>query len=184
MRYRYDYYYGGWPPYVPVAEKRARAQAKIARLRKKGKSIEPVEINGHAITATFWGKAWCKNLESYSDYSNRLPRGRTYVRNGSVIDLQISNGKISALVQGSSLYEVEITIRPIEPARWNSLVKQCSGQIASLVELLQGKLSTNIMKIMTDPQAGLFPAPKQISLKCSCPDWAEMCKHVAATLYG
>ncbi len=179
-----DYGYGGWPPYVPVAERRRRALAKIAGLKKKGREVSPINIKGRTIAITFWGKAWCENLESYSDFSNRLPRGRTYVRNGSVIDLQIAEGKVTALVQGSSLYKVEIAIRPMEAAKWRAIVAECSRKIESLVELIQGRLSTSVMSTITNQKSGLFPTPKQIALKCSCPDWAEMCKHVAATLYG
>jgi len=176
--------YGGWPRYVPVAERKRKAAAKIASLKKNGEEVSPVVLRGRTIASTFWGKAWCENLEAYSDYSSRLPRGRTYVRNGSVLHLQIAEGKVKALVQGSSLYKVEITIRPVETPTWRSLVKECSGKIDSLVELLQGKFASSVMAVMTNPKLGLFPAPKQIELKCSCPDWATMCKHVAAVLYG
>lgn len=179
---RYDY--GGFAPYVPVAKHRKQAEEKVARLRKKGRAISPVRIEGRAITRTFWGKAWCDNLEAYSDYSNRLPRGRSYVRNGSVIDLQIGKGEITALVSGSSVYTVSVSIKALEKDRWKAVIGQCSGQIDSLVELLQGKFSRGVMEIITCRQRGLFPAPKQIEMDCSCPDGAVMCKHVAAVLYG
>jgi len=177
-------YYGGFAPYVSVAERKKQAAKKIATLQKKGKSIHPVRIEGRAIARTFWGKAWCDHLENYSDYSNRLPRGRTYVRNGSVIDLQIAEGSVQALVSGSSIYTVKITIHPLEKPRWKVLIEECSGKIDSLVELLQGKFSGGVMEVITHREKGLFPSPKQISLHCSCPDGAVMCKHVAATLYG
>lgn len=136
------------------------------------------------IARTFWGKAWCDNLEAYSDFENRLPRGRTYVRNGSVIDLQIGQGEIAALVSGSSVYTVEIAIKPLERTRWKALIEACAGQIDSLVELLHGRFARGVMEIITCKQRGLFPSPKQISMNCSCPDGAIMCKHVAAVLYG
>ena len=177
-------YYGGWAPYVPVADRRKQAAKKIAALQKKGKSISPIRIEGRSIARTFWGKAWCSNLEAYSDFSNRLPRGRTYVRNGSVIDLQTGKGEITALVSGSSIYTVKVAIRPLERTRWKALIEVCSGQIDSLVELLQGKFARGVMEIITCKQRGLFPSPKQISMDCSCPDGAIMCKHVAAVLYG
>lgn len=177
-------YYDGWAPYVSVAERRKRAAKKIAALQKKGKNISPIRIEGRSIARTFWGKAWCDNLEAYSDFSNRLPRGRTYVRNGSVIDLQIGKGEITALVSGSSIYTVMVAIRPLERIRWKALIEACSGQIDSLVELLQGKFARGVMEIITCKQRGLFPSPKQISMDCSCPDGAIMCKHVAAALYG
>jgi uncharacterized Zn finger protein len=144
----------------------------------------PVEVAGRVIAATFWGKAWCDNLESYSDFENRLPRGRTYVRNGSVVDLEIETGKVTALVCGSNLYRISINIRPLALARWKKIKAHCGGQIGSLVELLQGRLSRGVMEIVTGREFGLFPPPGEIDMSCSCPDWAEMCKHVAATLYG
>lgn len=176
--------FGGWAPYVPVHERRRRAAAEVAKLRRGEREISPVRIHGRKITETFWGKAWCAHLESFSDYANRLPRGRTYVRNGSVVDLQIERGKVTALVQGSSLYRINIDVKPADPKKWKSIVTACSGQIDSIVELLQGKLSDGVMRIITDQATGLFPAPRQIGLRCSCPDSASMCKHVAATLYG
>jgi uncharacterized Zn finger protein len=153
-------------------------------MRKKGRSITPVKPEGKTIARTFWGKAWCDNLESYSDYENRLPRGRAYLRNGSVVHLEVAAGRVEALVSGSELYRVEIEIAALAAARWKTIKKSCSGGIASLVELLQGKLSAGVMATITRPREGLFPAPKEIALKCSCPDWAGMCKHVAAALYG
>lgn len=181
----YGYYsYGGFAPYVSVAKRRQQAAKKIKALQKKGRSISPVQLEGRAIAKTFWGKSWCGNLEAYSDFSNRLPRGRTYLRNGSVLDLQIGKGKVTALVNGSSLYTVEIAIKPLEKNYWQSLIKECSGQIDSLVELLQGRFSKAVMGVITDKQKGLFPSPQQISMNCSCPDGAVMCKHVAAALYG
>jgi uncharacterized Zn finger protein len=153
-------------------------------MKREGRTLSPVEVQGRKIATTFWGDAWCRNLEAYSDYANRLPRGRTYVRSGSVIDLQIERGRVRALVTGTSLYEVAIEMQPLPRARWTHIKTQCAGQIASLVELLRGSLSDSVMEIVTRKGEGLFPSPGEISLSCSCPDWATMCKHVAATLYG
>jgi uncharacterized Zn finger protein len=178
----YDGY--GWGPYVSEAERRRKALKKMESLRKKGRTISPVSIDGRIIAKSFWGKAWCENLESYSDYENRLPRGRTYVRNGSVVDLQIAASQITALVSGSEIYEVKVEILPVAKPHWTSICEDCSGSIDSLVELLQGRLSKGVMERISQQQAGLFPSPKEIKLSCSCPDWAEMCKHVAAVLYG
>ena len=179
-------YYGGWGwrPYVSVAQRQAQAMRKIAQLKKKGRVISPVEIEGRSIATTFWGKAWCENLERYGDYANRLPRGRTYVRNGSVIDLQIAFGEVKALVSGSSIYKVGVKITPVSKARWKSICKDCAGAIDSLVELLQGRFSKGVMERICRENNGLFPSPKEIQFSCSCPDWAYMCKHVAAVLYG
>jgi uncharacterized Zn finger protein len=177
-------YEDDWRPYIPVAERRRLAAKKIAKLKKAGHKISPVEITGRKITTTFWGNAWSQNLESYSDYANRLPRGRTYVRNGSLVDLQIEAGHVRALVSGSEIYEIDIAIERLTKARWNKVKGQCVGQIASLVEMLQGSISKGVMEIVTRKGTGLFPGPREISFDCSCPDWAEMCKHVASTLYG
>ena len=174
----------GWPKYVSVAERRKKARKTIAKLTKKGAKFNPVTINGKTIANTFWGKSWCKNLESYSDFANRLPRGRTYVRNGSVVDLNIKPGKISAIVFGSDMYNIEIEIAALSKQQWSTIIKECSGKIDSLLELLQGKFSKSVMEIITRPRSGLFPHPKEIKLSCSCPDYANMCKHVAAVLYG
>ena len=178
------YGYGNWRPYVPVAKRKAKAAREMERLRKKGADIQPVRLTGRKIAGTFWGEAWCEHLESFSDYENRLPRGRTYVRNGSVCHLAIAKGKIEAKVSGSSMYTVKIDIGTLPPAKWKSLKARCAGQVGSLLELLQGKLSDRVMTIVTDRDEGLFPSPKEIKLSCSCPDWATMCKHVAAVLYG
>lgn len=171
-------------PYVSVAQRKAKAEREMAKLAKKGHTISPVKIDGRKIAGTFWGKAWCENLESYSDFANRLPRGRTYVRNGSVVDLQIKPGKVTARVMGSELYDIDIEIKPLSKPHWRTISSQCAGQIASVLELLQGRLSQGVMEIITHRENGLFPKPSEISLDCSCPDWADMCKHVAAALYG
>ena len=175
---------GGWAPYVPVAERRRQAERMLASLKKKGRICQPVVIDGRAIARTFWCKNWCEHLESYSDYASRLPRGRTYARNGSVIDLQIAAGKISALVAGSDIYKVDISVQPIEQGLWQAILDECAGKVASLVELLQGRLSSAVMDVVARPGTGLFPVPQQIRFHCSCPDAASMCKHVAASLYG
>lgn len=176
--------YYDYPPYVPVAQRRARAKKKMQSMRKQGMNVQPIEIEGRKITQTFWGKAWCSHLEQYSDFSNRLPRGRTYVRNGSVCHLEIDKGRITAIVSGSSLYNIEVKITPLAASRWKTIKNQCAGQIGSLLELLQGKLSKQVMEIVTDPKKGLFPSPREIKLDCDCPDWATLCKHIAAVLYG
>lgn len=178
---RYD---GGWAPYVPVAERRRRAERAIAKLRKKGHPVAPVTIAGRFIATTFWGRAWCDNMESYRDYASRLPRGRTYVRNGSVVDLQITPGQITGLVSGSELYQVVITIKETATAQWRAICGDCAGGINSLVELLQGRFSNGVMERLCRQESGLFPRPADIRFTCSCPDYAFLCKHVAAVLYG
>ena len=173
-----------WGRYVPVAERRATARREMDKLRKKGKNIQPVTIDGRTIARSFWGKGWCDHLESFSDYASRLPRGRTYVRNGSVCHLEIRPERIEAIVSGSELYNIVIRIKPLPAATWASIKNTCSGRIGSVLELLQGKLSDQVMAIVTDRRHGLFPQPGEITFDCSCPDWAGMCKHIAAVLYG
>ncbi|MHB8877797.1 MAG: SWIM zinc finger family protein [Myxococcaceae bacterium] len=179
MFYGYEF-----PPYVPVAERRRRAQKKIAELKKRGKKVCPVVIEGRVIAGTVWGKAWCDHLEAYSDFESRLPRGRSYARNGSVIDLQLETGKLTAMVSGSEIYDIDIEIGALPRARWSALVKECAGKIDSVVELLTGKLSGGVMEVLCRKGTGLFPSPKEISMSCSCPDGAYLCKHLAAVLYG
>jgi uncharacterized Zn finger protein len=175
-------YYYGFRPYVPVAQKRAKAIKYVNK--KLGNKANPINLSGKKIATTFWGIAWCDNLESYSDFENRMPRGRTYIRNGSVVHLEIDKGVVRSFVAGSDTYEIEVKIDPLKPDAWKRLKQLCAGEIASVVELLQGKLSKNVLAIVTDKKDGLFPSPKEIHLACSCPDWAVLCKHVAATLYG
>jgi uncharacterized Zn finger protein len=181
---RYDYGYGGWAPYVPVAERRRKAMKKMDALRKKGVDIQPVTIEGRKIARSFWGEAWCEHLESFSDFENRLPRGRAYVRNGSVCHMAVAKGAIEAKVSGSELYTIKVSIKTLPGHKWIAIKGRCSGQIGSLLELLQGKLSDHVMEVVTDRKEGLFPLPGEMSFQCSCPDSARMCKHVAAVLYG
>ncbi len=176
--------YWGWKPYVSVAARRAKAEKAAAKAKKAGAEHAPIAAYRGAIAKTFWGKAWCENLERYSDFDNRLPRGRAYVRNGSVIDLQIAAGQVRAQVMGSRLYQVGVTVTAVPDKHWRAIGADCSGSIDTLVELLQGKLSKAVMERICKPGTGLFPATKEIQFNCSCPDWAAMCKHVAAVLYG
>ena len=173
-----------WKPYVSVAKRREQAAKKIKKLVKKGEIIQPVILEGKKIVYTFWGKAWCDHIESLSDDENRLPRGRTYVRNGSVCHLEINTGVINALVSGSELYQVKILIQPLPTETWSAIKKNCSGKISSLIDLLSGQLSKNIMDLVCDENHGLFPKQNEIKASCNCPDWSTMCKHIAAVLYG
>lgn len=178
--------YGRFPEYISVAERKKKIAQQTAKLKAKNKKdvLQPIVVQGRLMAKTFWGKAWFKNLESYADYAYRLDRGRSYVRNGAVADLKIQSGEIHALVCGTRTYKVHITILATSSTDWRSLIKECSGKINSLVELLQGKFSQHIMQIITQPDRGLFPKNREISFNCSCPDHASMCKHVSAVLYG
>jgi uncharacterized Zn finger protein len=184
------WYSGGWdyyPPYLSAGEKRAHGMLALTKLLKKSKrTAEPVATTGRKrqLASTFWGKAWCVNLERYADFANRLPRGRAYLRNGSVLDLAIAEGRIEAYVAGSELYRVTIGIAPLSKTRWRRVVTRCAGRIGSLVSLLRGELSDDVLAVMTHAKDGLFPEPREMTLDCSCPDQAALCKHIAAVLYG
>ena len=173
-------------PSVPEQRERARLEGKRLerKMTKSGRKPSPVRIEGRAIARSFWGRAWCENLEAYRDYAYRLPRGRSYVRHGAVLDLGIDEGRIRAVVSGTDLYDVDISIKPLAKAQWGRIKTQCAGEIGSLIELLEGRLSDRVMGIVTDRGQGLFPKPKEIQMTCTCPDWATMCKHVAAVMYG
>ncbi|HVK77844.1 MAG TPA: hypothetical protein VM734_31275 [Kofleriaceae bacterium] len=177
-----DYY--GWGGRRSVAGRRAEAERIVAKAARGGRPVSPVVIEGRKIASTFWGTAWCNNLERYRDFAYRLERGRSYVRSGAVVDLQIEAGVIRAQVSGTFLYQVEIGIDAVEAAAWRAIQQDCAGSIGSLVDLLAGKLSEAVMARLCVPETGLFPAPAAIRFECSCPDHATMCKHVAATMYG
>jgi uncharacterized Zn finger protein len=181
----YGYGYGGFRPYMSVAQRLARGRREVARLAKKrGRAADPVTIEGRQIARTFWGQAWCDNLERYSDFANRLPRGRTYVRNGSVLDLQLAPGRVEALVAGHEIYRIEIDLTRLPAARWKRIIAGCAGKIGSLIGLLRGELSPEVLGVLTRKDSGLFPTPRELTMRCSCPDWAGLCKHLAAVLYG
>jgi uncharacterized Zn finger protein len=177
--------YRGFPRYVSTAARRRTAERELEKLAKKGRrQPAPIVIEGRKIATTFWGDAWCKNLERYSDFANRLGRGRSYVRNGLVIDLRIDPGIVTARVSGTDLYTVKMTVAAVPTTRWRAICRDSAGAIDSVIELLQGQLSKNVMARLCEKGTGLFPAPAEIKMTCSCPDAAIMCKHVAATLYG
>lgn len=178
--------YWNFPRYISVAEKRAKAAKKLKEMSKKNPNLKPVILQGTAIARTWWGKAWNLNLERYADYHNRIGRGRSYVRNGAVLDLQIDPGEVRAFVQGSQSnpYSVIINIKTLKKDIWQTILEQCRGMLESLQELINGSFPKTIGEIFTHKDSGMFPSPKEIKFSCSCPDWAGMCKHVAATLYG
>lgn len=175
----WEWGFDSWERRVPEPPPR-RAELE----EELGRAPAPVRAEGRELSSTFWGRAWCSNLQRYQDFSNRLPRGRTYLRKGAVLDLAIARGRITALVMGTSLYRVEIGIAAVGAGRWSALRGRCAGKLSSLIELLEGRLGDDVMAAVTDPKRGLFPEPHEIELRCSCPDWATMCKHVAAVLYG
>lgn len=179
-----SWYSSAWAPYLSVKQRQQNAEREIKRRIKAGHAIDPVRIVGRKITTTIWGSAWCSNLESYQDYANRIERGRSYVRNGAVIDLKVAPLAIEALVHGSDIYKVTVTIAAVPKTKWQSICSDCTGKIDSLIALLQGKLSAPVMERLCRQEHGLFPHPSEIRFRCSCPDHATMCKHIAAVLYG
>lgn len=170
----------------PTEEKlKKNASESIKKDKKRGKENHPVVIQGRKIAKTWWGEAWCENLERYADYESRLDRGKRYVRTGAVIDLDIKKGKVLARVQGrrKAPYKVEIRISPISEERCQSIIEKCGNKIENLETLLNGGFPEDLKSLFLDKN-GLFPSSREISFQCSCPDWALMCKHVAAVLYG
>ena len=174
-----------WAPYVPVAQRKSQAVKQAMQLAKQEKrEYLPVKIEGRKIATTFWGQAWCDNLQAYSDFANRLPRGATYVRNGSVVDLVIKPRSIQAIVAGSHAYTVKISIDGVAQSAWNQIKQECSASIESLLDLLAGRFSNGVMQSLTKKGTGLFPSPGEIKMECSCPDYSYCCKHLAAVMYG
>lgn len=178
--------YWGFPEYVSVAEKKARAAKKLKELLKKRPDLKPVILEGKALARTWWGKAWNGNLERYADYDNRIGRGRSYLRHGAVLHLHIDEGEVKSLVQGSerSPYSVEIRISALQTDVWQSMINACEGALESLQHLINGAFPKPLGEIFMAKGSGMFPSPKEIKFSCSCPDSAYMCKHVAAVLYG
>ena len=170
--------------YVPVAKKKEKADKQIEKLRKKDSNLSPVIIEGRKIAKTWWGEAWCKNLESYADFSNRIGRGSAYVKNGFVVDLKIYEGLVTGRVMGTRLYTVTIEIDLLYEALKRGIIKMVGRRIDSVSDLIDGKFPRELRDLFLTQEKGLFPAPNEIHMKCSCPDWADMCKHVAAVLYG
>lgn len=178
------WYEESWPRYVPVEERREVAQRQVGLLRRLGIRVQPVQVQGRQIASSVWGRSWCSHLESFSDYANRLPRGRSYVRHDAVVHLELDQGMIRAFVHGTETYYVEIAITTLAAERWQDICRRCRGRVDSLLALLEGRLDHEVMAVVADRNRGLLPLPGEIRFACSCPDRARMCKHVAATLYG
>lgn len=168
-----------------ASELKKNAAETRKKAAQKGKVLEPVVIKGRDIAKSWWGKAWCANLEQYADYENRLDRGKRYVKTGAVVDLKIKKGKILAKVQGTrkTPYHVEIRISPLTEEKCQNIIGQCSRKIENMEELMSGNFPVEMQELFQGKE-GLFPTPREISFQCSCPDWALMCKHVSAVLYG
>ena len=179
------YWEEGFYSQPTTSELKRKSEASRVSAEKKGKRLEPVVIQGRKIAKSWWGRAWCDNLERYADYESRLDRGKRYVKTGAVIDLSITKGRIQAKVQGSrkTPYKVEIRISPLSEERCQEILQKCGKRVETLEKLLAGDFPEELKELFTQ-RGGLFPSSREISFSCSCPDWALMCKHVAAVLYG
>lgn len=177
----YDY-----PRYTSHKVTKEDTEKAIAKLRKKHPDIAPVIITGKSIASSWWAKSWNNNLERYADYSNRIGRGKSYVKSGAVLDLKIEKSTVTALVQGSRAkpYEITVKIDPLSEKVWKKILNVCNHKIDSMEALTEGRFPKELTELFTSPDTNLFPSPKEIHFSCSCPDWASMCKHVAAVLYG
>ncbi len=176
----------GYSDYQSVGELRAKAQKQLAKLQKKQPGIQPVIIEGRKITTTWWGNSWCDNFRRYADFENRISRGSAYCKNGFVLDLRIEEGSVSAQVQGSRLYQVSVHIDKIPDKKWKAIEAVCANRIDSMAALAEGRFPKELADVFMKQGDGLFPAPKEISFSCTCPDQygKHMCKHIAAALYG
>lgn len=167
-------------------EHKEHLQRQIDRRLKRGETLQVLTApsGSKKLCTTFWGQAWCRNLEAYQVYDARLPRGRSCLRQGKLFNLEISAGRISALVAGADLYEASVHIQPLSQERWQEITHAATSRAPSMLDLLAGRLGDDLMQLLTDPEHGLFPSPKEIRFDCSCPDYADLCEHTAAVLYG
>jgi uncharacterized Zn finger protein len=172
--------------YESAALKEAKAESARKKLQKKNPNIRPVILQGRAIAHRWWGKAWCHSLERYAEFARHSDQGRQYLRYGTVLDLQITAGQITALVQGSreKPYKVQIHIDRIGPGDWRPLCQASEGRIDSLQALLAGDFPKAVAERFTRQGQGLFPLPEEIHFECTCPEGDGLCKHVMAVLYG
>jgi uncharacterized Zn finger protein len=138
-----------------------------------------------AFGQSWWAQRWISVLESF-DIGARLSRGRSYARNGQVIAIDIAEGRVTAKVQGSrpQPYAVTIRMKVLAPKEWERLVQALSGQALFVAKLLAGEMPQDIEEVFESASLSLFPQ-KQADLEtdCSCPDWSNPCKHVAAVYY-
>lgn len=137
------------------------------------------------IGSTWWSKRWIGVLESFS-MGTRLTRGRSYARQGQVISIDIEPGVVKAKVQGSQPkpYNIKIQLRPLSDQDWEEVTEAMASQAIFAAKLLAGEMPTNIEEAFHAVKLSLFPtAAKDLVTDCSCPDWANPCKHIAAVYY-
>ena len=173
--------------YVSKAQQQQYASKSSLKLEKTlGRKLEPIILTSSKLATSWWGIMWNKNLERYATFSNRIGRGKTYVRNGLVIDFQIKYGEVNAYVQGTrkAPYKVTVSIDNINSKIVEKIKLSCQGKIETMEQLLEGSFSKDLADIFMVEGVGLFPEPKEIHFGCSCPDWTDCCKHVSAVLYA
>jgi len=170
-RKRSSYYDNYWPqfepsPLIPADGIKAKSQ--------RGKFVR-----------SWWGSRWIKALTPLMD-SGRLSRGRRYARRGQVLEINIASGKVTARVQGSRPrpYRVTIKLTPLDNAQWSKVFDALAEKALYAVQLLNGEMPEDVEEIFNAVQVPLFPdAFADLESDCSCPDWANPCKHIAAVYY-
>lgn len=174
-----------WSSREQAEEARARLAREIARRRAEGEPLTAVTApkSGH-LCAQFWGRAWCRHLQDMTAYEGRLAPGRTCLRQGRVHDLTIHPGEVRAIVADQTLHTTRLHIRPLEAETWNRLQQAAAASGPSLLDLLSGRLGEDLLRLLCDPETGLFPRADEIRFDCDCTDDAEPCKHAAAVFYA
>ena len=134
---------------------------------------------------TWWAGRWIEMLESFG-WDTRLQRGRSYARRGQVLEYDLSPGLVTSKVQGSRAkpYDIEIKVEPLSAKEWDQVSEAMAGQAIFAAKLLAGEMPQNIEDAFAATELSLFPeSPQDIDTFCSCPDWANPCKHIAAVYY-
>lgn len=175
-------------PWTDKSEVQAAQDAvkrEIIRRCERGEVYTPFDApTGTKLARNFWGQAWQQHLATFEHFSGRLSKGRSYLRLGQLYNLEMEPGMVRAEVAGAALYEVAVQVKPMTQERWEQLVVRCTGRVTGMLDLLEGKLSDEVMAVMTGIDAGLFPEAHDVRVVCSCPDHADLCKHGAAVLYA
>lgn len=163
-----------WDYYYPPRSKPRKPKTGIKARSKRGE-----------FAATWWGKRWIEVLHSFH-LGARLSRGRSYARGGQVASLEIREGEVEAAVQGSrpKPYDVSIRLQPITPQDWRKLGEVLSERVLLAAKLLAGELPSEVEQVFENAGLALFPQrANDLDTHCSCPDWSNPCKHIAAVYY-
>lgn len=173
-----------YTPRMPVARLATLAAERLRELQSNGAELCPVVNKSRKLATNYWGAAWMRHLARCEAGGLNLAPGRSLLRHGSVLDLRLSQGKIAALVSADELYEVELSITPLDDERLEHLKKACYGNIASCVALLEGKVDADVLNMLCADETGVLPEPADWHMYCSCTDWSEPCAHAAAAVYA